>query len=121
MHQRTVLATGGGTLTDTLHIAWTVVTVMLMFSAIGSSAMALGTRFRIYSIVSVIVLLAFGSLPGMASPALQVDLPTPLLGVWERISIGAFMVWVAVLATTLLRTRASSLIPGSPERRRHRT
>ena len=31
MHQREVLAAGGGTLTDTLHIAFTMVAVLLMF------------------------------------------------------------------------------------------
>ena len=29
--------------------------------------------------------------------------PTPWVGVWERISIAAFMGWIAVLATALLR------------------
>src|ERR1051325_6808991 len=30
MHQRQVLAAGGGTLTDTMHIIWSAVTVLLM-------------------------------------------------------------------------------------------
>jgi hypothetical protein len=30
-------------------------------------------------------------------------LPTPGVGVWERISIATFMGWIAVLAITLLR------------------
>ena len=37
MHQREVLAAGGGTLTDTLHIVWTMATVLLMLLAIGFS------------------------------------------------------------------------------------
>src|SRR5687767_6259788 len=35
MHQREVVAAGGGTLTDTLHILWSVVTVFLMMLSIG--------------------------------------------------------------------------------------
>src|SRR5690606_5033742 len=38
MHQREVLAAGGGTLTDTLHIAFTFITVPLMLSVMGFSA-----------------------------------------------------------------------------------
>lgn len=30
----------------------------------------------------------------------------PWLGVWQRINIVAYMVWIAVLAITLLRSRA---------------
>jgi hypothetical protein len=32
-------------------------------------------------------------------------LPTPWMGVWERINIYAYMLWVVVLATALLRGR----------------
>ena len=46
MHQRAVLAAGGGTLTDTMHIVWAIVTVLLMLLAIGFGAAALGSRFR---------------------------------------------------------------------------
>src|SRR5687767_13553183 len=52
MHQREVLAMGGGTLTDTLHIVWSVVTVLLMMLAIGFGAAAFGKRFRLYSIAT---------------------------------------------------------------------
>lgn len=103
MHQRAVLAAGGGTLTDTMHIVWAVVTVLLMLLAIGFGAAALGKRFRLYSIATIVILLAFGVLTGLDGPNIAANLPTPLVGVWERINIGAFMLWVAVLAKTLLR------------------
>src|SRR5215471_11886591 len=35
MHQRAVLAAGGGTLTDTMHVVWALVTVLLMTTAMG--------------------------------------------------------------------------------------
>src|SRR5262245_26676657 len=50
MHQREVLAAGGGTLSDSLHRALGGVTVFLMFLAMGFGAAAFGRRFRLYSI-----------------------------------------------------------------------
>lgn len=103
MHQRAVLAAGGGTLTDTLHIAWTVVTGLFTLAAMGFAASALGKRFRLYTIASMVIVLAFGLLGGMDAPRIQADLPTPWVGVWERINIVAQMLWMAVLAVVLLR------------------
>jgi hypothetical protein len=103
MHQREVLAAGGGTLTDTMHIVFTMVTGALMLLAIGFAATALGKRFCIYSVVTILVILGFGVLTGMDSPKMEANQPTPWIGVWERISIGAEMLWVAVLSITLLR------------------
>jgi hypothetical protein len=105
MHQREVLAAGGGTLTDTLHIAWTVVTNVLFMLQIGLAATAFGKRFRFYSMATMVMLVAFGALTGMEAPGLEQNLPTPLIGVWERIGIGVFMLWVMVLAIVLLRAR----------------
>jgi hypothetical protein len=31
------------------------------------------------------------------------NLPTPSIGIWERINIGAWLLWVVVLALTLTR------------------
>lgn len=103
MHQREVLAAGGGSLTDTLHIVFTLITVPLFLLAIGFGATAFGKRFRIYSIVTIMVLIVFGVLTGIDSPRMEADLSTPWIGVWERISIGAYMLWVVVLAIALLR------------------
>jgi hypothetical protein len=103
MHQREALAAGEESLTDTMHIVFTMVTVPLMLLAIGFGAAAFGKRFRLYSIVTIVVLLLFGALTGLDAPRLEADLPTPWLGVWERISIGAYMLWVVVLAIILLR------------------
>ena len=104
MHQRDVLAAGGGTLGDTLHVALGGVTVFLMFLAIGFGATAFGKRFRLYSIASIVVLLAFGGLTFLEAPQLEANLPTPWIGLWERINISVFLLWVVVLATMLWRT-----------------
>jgi hypothetical membrane protein len=105
MHLRPVLAAGGGTLSDTLHIAWTVVTVVLMMLAIAFAAAAFGERFRLYSIVTAVLLAVFGVVTGTYAPAIQANMPTPWVGVWERIDISLFMLWVVVLAISLLRAK----------------
>ena len=104
MHQRHVLAAGGGTWSDTMHVALGGVTVFLMFLAIGFGAIAFGKRFRVYSIVSIAVLLVFGGLTFLEAPHLQAGLPTPWIGLWERINISVFLLWVAMLAAVLWRT-----------------
>jgi hypothetical protein len=103
MHQREVLAAGGGTLSDTMHVVLGGVTVFLMFLAIGFGAAAFGKRFRLYSIVSIVVLLAFGALTFLEAPLLETNLPTPWIGLWERINISVFLVWVVALATRVWR------------------
>ncbi len=103
MHQRTVLAAGGGTLTDTLHLVWAGVTVLGMFVFIGCGAAALGRRFRLYSIATIVVLLVFGLLTALDGPRVSANLPTPWIGVWERINIFGEMLWIVVLAIILLR------------------
>jgi hypothetical protein len=107
MHQREVLAAGGGTLSDSLHRVLGAITVFLMFLAIGFGATAFRTTFRFYSIVTIVVLLTFGALTFIEAPRLETNLPTPWIGLWERINISVFLLWVAVLAVVLLRTETS--------------
>jgi len=101
MHQRAILAAGGGTLTDTLHIVWTVVTGLLTMLAIGFGAASLGRRFRLYSLLTMAIVLASGAWTGTYASAINANLPTPGAGVWERINIVAWLVWVMVLAAVL--------------------
>jgi hypothetical protein len=104
MHQRAVLAAGGGTLTDTLHLVWAAITGVFFMLMVGFGAAALGKRFRVYSIVTIVIVLACGAVTGTYASRVQADLPTPWVGVWERISFATFMGWIAVLAIALLRT-----------------
>ncbi len=112
MHLREALAAGGGTLTDTMHIALASVTVLLMLLAIGFSTAAFGKRFRLYSIATLVILAAFGALTFADAPRIAANLPTPLIGIWERINIGVFLLWVVVLATTLLRVQHTAAVTG---------
>jgi hypothetical protein len=91
------------TLTDTLHIVWASVTVLLMVTMMAIGAAALGKRFRVYTILSIISNLTFGVLTSLEAPNIPTNGATPWIGVWERINIAVFMVWVVVLAVALLR------------------
>lgn len=103
MHLRETLAAGGGTFSDTLHIILGAVTNILYLLALGFAAAALGKRFRLYSIVTFVLVMVFGVLTFMEAPGLSRNEPTPLIGVWERINIGIFLLWVVVLAIVLLQ------------------
>jgi hypothetical protein len=105
MHLRETLAAGGGTLSDTMHLVLASATVLLMLLAIGAAAAAFGARFRLYSLATLVILAVFGGLTFLDAPGIAANLPTPWIGVWERINIGVFLLWVVVLATTLLRVK----------------
>src|SRR5262245_28528432 len=105
MHQRAVPAAGGGTLTDTLHIVWTIVTGLLFVLETGFGAASFGKGFRAYSIVTIAIVLACGAVTGTYAADIQANLATPWAGVWERLSTAAYMLWIAVLAIALLRAR----------------
>ena len=105
MHQREVLAVGEATLTDTLHLVWTIVNGTLTLIAMGFGAAALGKGFRLYSALTMLVVIACGTWTGTYASGIRANLPTPAAGVWERIDIGAWLVWVVVLAVVLVRRR----------------
>jgi hypothetical protein len=37
------------------------------------------------------------------APNIPINGPTPTIGIWERINIGIFMLWVVVLAVEILK------------------
>jgi uncharacterized membrane protein (DUF2068 family) len=108
MHQRGTEMT----LTDTLHIIGAIVDVLFILLIIGFGAKAFGKGFRPYSIGTILVVVMFGTLAGLYGPRVAANLPTPWVGVTERISIFASLLWFAVLAVVLLR--ASSRITPHP-------
>lgn len=113
MHQRDVLVAGGGTFTDTWHIVMSIITVLLMFLSIGFGAAAFGKGFRFYSIVTIIVFIVFGVLTFTEAPDVDKNLPTPYIGLWERINIAAFMVWILVFTNNLLQAEKKTPLKGS--------
>jgi hypothetical protein len=113
MHQGTVLAAGGGTWSDTMHIVFSFVSVLLMMMAMGWGAAASGRTFRIYTIVSMLLLLGLGTLTGIYAPRLNANQSTPWLGLYERIMIDVFLLWVMVLAIKLWRRESHQSTTGS--------
>jgi Protein of unknown function (DUF998) len=96
------------TLTDTLHIVMAMVTVLLTVLAMGFGAASLGPRFRLYSIATIVIMLVLGGLAGADGPRIAANLPTPWVGVIQRISIAAYLSWVIVLAIALLRVKEAT-------------
>lgn len=113
MHQREVLAAGGGTFGDTLHKFLGIGTGLLFVLTVGFGAAAFGSGFRLYSIATMGIALVFGMLTGIQSPRLAANLPTPYIGLYERISIAVYMIWLIALAVTLLRRQKTGSLPSA--------
>jgi general stress protein CsbA len=79
-----------------MHIVVTNVQLMLMLTAISLGAAAIRGWFRWYSVATLVTSVVAGVV-SFASAAQ----PTLWLGIGERISIGAFLLWVAVLGLAL--------------------
>ena len=73
MHMRATLATGKFFLSDTLHIVWAIVTVLLFMLIMGFGAASFGKRFRYFTIASMVLLFGFGMLTSRLAPALQAN------------------------------------------------
>ena len=112
MHLREALAAGEGSLTDTIHVLFAMMTIALMLLIIGFGAAALGKKFRVFSIICILIFIVSAILISLDSPGVSANLPTPRLGIWQRINIGVFLIWVAVFAMRLLRKEG---IPRSNE------
>jgi hypothetical protein len=103
MHTRAVLAAGGGTWTDPAHLTVVAATTLQIMGAMGFAAAAFGKGFRNYSVASLVTMLVAGGLTGTQKNAVAANLPTPWNGVYERTSIGVYLLWMSVLAAVLLR------------------
>jgi hypothetical protein len=117
MHRREVLAAGGATLTDTLHLISGGVGTAFCLLTIGFGARAFGKWFRIYSVATIVVLLGFGFWTGLEAPMVSANEPTPWLGVIERIMFASFVLWFAVLSIVLLRAERPGEAPREPRPR----
>jgi hypothetical protein len=93
---------------DVLHIILTAALVLLILLSIGVGATAFGTPFCLYSIGTLLVVLVCGALAGLQGGNMAANLPTPWLGVEERLNIFGYMLWVVVLAIGLLRAHGAS-------------
>jgi hypothetical protein len=103
MTARADMIVGGGMpANDIGHIVLTAVTVLLIVGMIVWAAVSFSIGFRVYSAASALVVLVFGALTGTLAPRLSLGEPTPWMGLYERISIGAWLLWMVLLAVVLL-------------------
>jgi hypothetical protein len=125
MQMRENLSQTGATLTDTLHLVGTAATVILIMLIIGFGANADGRWWRIYSYATLLLLIIAGAWGALDAPRIEANLPTPWMGVKERINIYGYMLWLAALAIMLLRAPAPTTAGkpragiGSPQLRPH--
>jgi Protein of unknown function (DUF998) len=93
-----------------MHILATNVQLALMVAAMCFVASGFHGRMRWYSILSLAASALMGMVAFMAAPG-----PNLVLGIGERISIGAFLLWVAVLAIALWRRPLQASAAGSTD------
>jgi hypothetical protein len=89
--------------TDTMHVTLAGVGVIFVLLALGLGAVAYRNWFRFYSIGTLLTLLLTGAVAFLYAPEVGANLPTPWLGLTERISIYVYDLWQVVLAVVLLR------------------
>jgi hypothetical protein len=99
--------------TNTIHLIATAVTVLLLLLIIAFGATADGQWFRLYSYATLVIFIVAGAWAFAELPRIAAHLPTPWLGVRERINIYGYMLWLAALALVLLRT-PSIAVPKKP-------
>jgi CubicO group peptidase (beta-lactamase class C family) len=99
---------------DTPHIILTGVLALLTLLAISFGAFALGTRFRIYSFATLLMVIVFGALTAPYGARLAAGQPTPGFGILERINVYSSLLWVAVLGISLLRRPQSAAQRSAP-------
>jgi hypothetical protein len=105
MTSRQEMVSGTTPANDAGHIAMTGLTVVLIIAQLVFGAAAFGRKFQIYSLVTAAIVLIFGGLTGTQAPKIPNGEPTPWMGLFERINIGAWLLWIAVLAILLIRAR----------------
>jgi len=93
-------------LTGTLHLVEGAVAMLLVMAAMGLAATIFGGRFRIYTIATIALVVAFGAWSSMDVPRIEAGMTTPWAGVIERVFWYAYQLWFAVLALTLLCRRS---------------
>jgi hypothetical protein len=94
---------GEFTTSDIMHIIFYTLIPLVVLLTIGFGAYIHGKKFRVYSIVTILLLVVCWALTAMAAPRIAAGLPTPWVGIYERLNVYGYMQWVMVLAISLLR------------------
>jgi uncharacterized protein DUF998 len=85
------------------HLILSVVGILTWLGSMAFGAAAFGKRFRIYSLVSLGLVVTFNALALAYAPEVSAGQPTPFIGLYERIAFGAYFLWLTVLAVALWR------------------
>jgi pimeloyl-ACP methyl ester carboxylesterase len=103
-----------------MHVVGGAAAMLMIFTAMGIASTAFGPRFRLYTIVTIVLVLVFGAWAASEGPRIEQGLATPWVGVKERICWYGYQAWFAVLAVVLLRRPIASMqaIPGTSYRRK---
>jgi len=80
-----------GTFIDSMHITITIITVLLILLIIGFGSGTKGRLFRIYSVITILILIGSGIWAFLDAPGIAENLPAPWMGVRERINIYGYM------------------------------
>lgn len=104
MHQRGEIGSGS----DAMHLVMTAISVILLTTLVSVGAFTQGLKFRIYSFITILTMMFFGILTSQQVTRVAAQLPTPWMGITERICSYAPLVWVIVLAISLYRTKAQT-------------
>ena len=97
----------GGPGHDAAHIVVTGVLVLLLFSAIGAGGFAFGRKFRVYSFITLLAVIAFGAMTIPFAARIAAGQPTPGFGILERLNIYLSLMWIAVFGAALLGPRTN--------------
>jgi hypothetical protein len=108
MATREVIAAGQDTLRNQMHQWYGIGMPLLAMLAVGFGSRLLGKPFQYFSYATILAMLVFGLLMGLQTSAMTANQPTPWMGVEERITAYAEMLWFVVLAIALLRAETTT-------------
>ena len=99
-----------GSPSDTGHLVLSAITVLLLTLILAFGSGAMGKKFRVYSILTILVMLFFGFLVGRMAPLVAANQPTTWMGIYERISVFSPMIWMTVLAIIFIKKEKDKVI-----------
>lgn len=93
---------------ETPHIAVSSILGLLMLMIMVAGSLSLGTRFKLYSIATIFVMLIFGALMVPYAQLAAAGQSTEGWGIVERVMIYSWMLWSIVFAIALIRSRSDT-------------
>lgn len=103
MTSREDIVSGPFAANDVGHFVLSGLTVVLILAQMGFGAAALGKGFRVFSVACAVTLLGFGAVMGTSVPGVAAGEATRWMGLFERLMLAGWLVWMAGFAVALLR------------------